>query len=122
MNTKERLLATHDFIDNEYLDKYVELIDLNKNTQAISKKTNKHHIIPAYYFRHFDFPVDNSEDNLVNLYYRDHMLAHMYLSGCTEGRNRYWKEIFEFNGRKYLIVSQWFECNRDRFDKWVKSL
>lgn len=40
----------------------------------------------------------------------------------SKGRSRYWKEIFEFNGRKYLIVSQWFEGNRDRFDRWVKSL
>lgn len=40
----------------------------------------------------------------------------------SNGRNRYWKEIFEFNGKKYLIVSQWCEVNRDRFDKWVKNL
>ena len=50
----------HHITCNIYLDKYVELIDSNKNTQAISKKTNKHHIIPAYYFRHFDLPVDKS--------------------------------------------------------------
>lgn len=40
----------------------------------------------------------------------------------SKGRSRYWKEVFEFNGKKYLIVSQWFEINRDRFDKWVNGL
>lgn len=40
----------------------------------------------------------------------------------SKGRNRYWKEIFEFNNKKYLIVSQWCEVNRERFDKWVNSL
>ena len=108
MNTKEKLLATHDFIDNEYLDKYVDLIDKNFSTDAVSKQTNKHHIIPAYYFRHFDLPVDNSEENLVNLYYRDHMLAHLYLSGCTEGRNRYWNlySIFMMSGQRYLAADE----------------
>lgn len=40
----------------------------------------------------------------------------------SKGRSRYWKEVFEFNGNKYLIVSQWFEINRDRFDKWINNL
>lgn len=108
MNTKEKLLATQDFIDNEYLDKYVDLIDKNFSTDAVSKQTNKHHIIPAYYFRHFDLPIDNSDENLVNLYYRDHMLAHLYLSGCTEGRNRYWNlySIFMMSGQRYLAADE----------------
>lgn len=40
----------------------------------------------------------------------------------SKGQNRYWKEFFEFNGKKYLIVSQWSEGNRERFDKWINSL
>lgn len=40
----------------------------------------------------------------------------------SKGNSRYWKEVFEFNGRNYLIVSQWQEANRDRFDKWLNSL
>lgn len=39
-----------------------------------------------------------------------------------KGRSRYWKEIFEFNGKKFLIVSQWFEGNRERFDRWINGL
>lgn len=35
---------------------------------------------------------------------------------------RYWKEIFEFNNKKFLITSQWFERNREEFDKWFQSL
>lgn len=40
----------------------------------------------------------------------------------SKGNSRYWKEVFEFNGKSYLIVSQWQEYNRNRFDKWLNSL
>lgn len=100
---KQKLLDTEEFVDNEYLIKYVDLITRNKNTLAQKRKTNSHHILPAYYFRHHNLPVDNSESNKVNLLYRDHMLAHLYLSGCTEGRNRYWNlySIFMMSGQRY---------------------
>ena len=105
MQLKERLLNTGDFVDNEYLDKYVELIQANRDTKAISCKTNSHHIVPSYYYRHHNLPVDNSLQNRVNLVYRDHMLAHLYLSGCTQGRDRYWNlySIFMMSGQRYLL-------------------
>lgn len=40
----------------------------------------------------------------------------------TKSNARYWKEVFEFNGKKYLIVSQWHEGNRERFENWRNSL
>lgn len=103
MNIKEKLLNTGDFIDNEYLDKYVELILNNTDTQFVPCTTNSHHIIPRYYYKHHKLSVDNSPQNRVNLLYRDHMLAHLYLSGCTEGRDRYWNlySIFMMSGQRY---------------------
>lgn len=35
---------------------------------------------------------------------------------------RYWKEIFEFNSEKFLVTSQWFETDREKFDKWIQTL
>lgn len=40
----------------------------------------------------------------------------------NKGNGRYWKEVFEFNGKFYLIVSQWQEFNRERFNKWLNTL
>ena len=39
-----------------------------------------------------------------------------------KNRNRYWKEVFAFNGKKFLITSQWFDYHRGRFDKWYNEL
>lgn len=38
------------------------------------------------------------------------------------GRGRYWKEPFRFNGKLYYITSQWYEYNRVKFDDWFNKL
>ncbi len=35
---------------------------------------------------------------------------------------RYWKEIFEFNGMKFLATSQWYERHREPFTRWITNL
>lgn len=35
---------------------------------------------------------------------------------------RYWKEIFEFGGQKFLATSQWYDRSRELFAKWLESL
>lgn len=79
---KEKLLNTGLFIDNEWLDKYTELI-LNNSVKAEKFKTQKHHILQEAYFLHYNLKVDNSEENLVDLLYKHHILAHYYLMKCT---------------------------------------
>lgn len=81
---KQRLLQLNIFEDNAYLDLYCNLIENNINTQNIKFKTNKHHIIPVYYFEYNNLNVDNSTENLVNLLYKDHILAHYYLAMCSK--------------------------------------
>ncbi len=39
-----------------------------------------------------------------------------------KGYNRYWKEVFEFNGHQYLVVSQWTKSNEERIKKWLDDL
>jgi hypothetical protein len=86
---KEKLLKTGVIDDNEYLDLYVELIENNKTTKKQKNKTQRHHIIPRCYYQMMNLDIDNSNDNLVNLLYKDHLLAHYYLSLCSVGRFHY---------------------------------
>lgn len=100
---KTKLLDTKLFIDNEWLDKYVNLV-LNSEVKQEKFKTQKHHILQVAYFTHYNLPIDNSEKNLINLLYKDHVLAHYYLMKCTTGwlkwanQSSFWQMI----GRKNI--------------------
>jgi hypothetical protein len=81
---KEALLATGQFLNNEWLDKYVALVEVNTATEPKAEQTfwssiQKHHIIPRCYYEHVGLPVNNSQDNLVSLTVNDHANAHYYL-------------------------------------------
>lgn len=81
---KYKLLNTGYFINNEYLDKYCNLIIENLETKIQPDNiTENHHILQVAYFKNLCLPIDNSKDNLVNLLYKDHVLAHQYLALCT---------------------------------------
>ena len=79
---KEKLLSLNIFENNQYLDAYIKLIEENKETKKEKYKTAIHHIIPKAYFKKMNLLIDNSEDNLVNLLHKDHVLAHYYLTQC----------------------------------------
>lgn len=83
-NFKQKLLDLDIVIDNSYLDAYVELINKNNGQMHEVYKTQKHHIVPRVYFRHFNLDIDNSADNIVNLYHKDHLLAHYFLAKCAK--------------------------------------
>lgn len=83
-NLKQKLLELGIVKDNEWLDKYVELIESNRETKAEKFKTQKHHIIPRSYYVHNKLDINNSEDNIVNLTYSSHILAHYYLWKCAK--------------------------------------
>lgn len=85
--TREKLLKLDIIDDNDYFDKYIQLIVDNKQTKKQKYKTQQHHIIPRCYYKHKKIEVDNSSNNLVNLLYRDHILAHYYLCLCVKDEN-----------------------------------
>ena len=89
MYSKDYLLSTGYFINNQYFDMYYDLLLSNVSTEFVPCETNSHHVLPRHYFVDNDLTIDSSDNNKVNLLYKDHMLAHMYMSACTEGRNRY---------------------------------
>ena len=35
---------------------------------------------------------------------------------------RYWKEIFDYSGKKFFITSQWFDWDREKFEKWIENI
>ena len=82
MKTKEQLLASKSFLDNEYLDKYLRLISQKALQERKKYSMQKHHIIPRAYYKYFNLKIDNSKENLVLLNYADHVLAHYYLTFC----------------------------------------
>lgn len=84
MDMKQKLLAINLVVDNEFLDAYCSLCTDNKETAAQKFKTQRHHIVPKYYFNKNKLQIDNSSENLVNLHYRDHILAHYYLALCAK--------------------------------------
>lgn len=100
---KTALLTTNIFIDNNYLDDYLNLMVNNQCAQAEPFRTQKHHIIPQCYFKYNNLDIDNSENNLVNLLYKDHILAHYYLCLCTQGVmfDKLVNAFFHLTNRKY---------------------
>lgn len=108
MISKDELLATGYFVENEYFDKYLELVESNKNTQEKKFRTNNHHILPYHYFINNGLQVDNSSKNIVTLQFKDHLLAHFYLSGCTKGRYKYWNlySIFLMSGHTFSLEDE----------------
>ncbi len=84
MNLREKLLSLDIFIENEYFDKYIDLVESNEHTLTQKYKTQRHHIIPRCYYTQNNLCVDNSSNNLVTLLFIDHVLAHCYLVQCLK--------------------------------------
>lgn len=84
MFSADKLMHLDAFVINEFFNLYCELIESNISTQSQRGVAQRHHIVPKYYFKRANLPVDNSSENIVNLEYKDHILAHYYLSLCSK--------------------------------------
>lgn len=98
MNTTEEsiklfLLKTDLFVENEYFQKYVKLLLDNVLLSPIKFKTEAHHAIPKFFFKINNLEIDNSKENIFNLYHKDHLLAHYYLSLCCSSNKYKFKAI-----------------------------
>ena len=91
-NVKSKLLEL-DYLDNEYLEKYLEILDVNLEIKKSRKSTQAHHAIPVSEYWMSNEPYNRNEalkraradktNFEVNLNYKDHLLAHAYLTLCT---------------------------------------
>ena len=70
---KSKLLATGYFINNSFLDQYIDLVT---NSLVNNCYSEYHHILQKQYFRLINMPIDNSAENLKLLSYADHCKAH----------------------------------------------
>lgn len=87
MTKQEQYNILHDenyFIQNKYLDEYISLIELNRDTKYINGMMQKHHIIQRKYFKIINQQIDNSLINIVNLTFCDHCIAHYLLYLCSK--------------------------------------
>ena len=100
MNIKNRLLELNLVIDNSYLDKYISIIESNKNTVWCRGKTHTHHIVPRSYYTKKHIKIDESESNKVVLSYKDHILSHYYLAMCSKEN---WFKIKNMWAVSYMI-------------------
>ena len=81
------------YIDNEWLDKCLEVIEANLETKKSKKSTQAHHAIPVNAYWTSNDPYDRKEalklakedevNFVVNLLYKDHLIIHSYLTLCT---------------------------------------
>ena len=90
---KENLLTTGIVKENEYLDKYCNLIVENAKTKYQVHKTQSHHIIPKYYCKVHCPSLIKDRTNKVNLLYKDHILAHYYLALCSANKTLVTKNV-----------------------------
>ena len=82
------------YIDNEWLDKYLEIIEANLETKWDMASTQAHHAIPVNDYWTSTEPYNRNEalklaradktNFEVHLLYKDHLLIHGYLTLCTD--------------------------------------
>lgn len=92
LNAKNKLLELG-YLDNEYLEKYLEILEANLETAKSRKSTQAHHAIPVNEYWTSNEPYKRTEalklarvdqaNFKVNLVYKDHLLAYAYLTLCT---------------------------------------
>lgn len=131
---KQKLLKTTYFIDNQYLNEYVELVT-TRGVSSSAFRTQTHHIIPKTYFKHMKLEVDNSEANLIELLYKDHVRAHLLLTKCSTGflkrnngyavryllsslmKKRYYKDLTEldYDHLQEIYENSLIEIEKDDF-------
>jgi hypothetical protein len=91
---KQKLVTTSHFVDNEYLDRYLNLVYDHEIDSA--HYSENHHVIPVALYKLNNEGCDRRKaekfakadpDNFeVLLLYRDHCLAHYLLYFCTTGK------------------------------------
>ena len=94
MDFKNYLLSLNIVEDNNYLTEYVNLLEANIATAYVSGKTECHHGIPVHVyqdiFKYKTYAIASNRANkdsnnlIVNLLYKDHVLAHYYLAMCSK--------------------------------------
>ena len=69
------------------------MMDIIQNPNPLNEKyTEKHHIIPRFIYRDKNIDIDNSDDNIINLSIKNHILIHYYAAKCCKSEYK-WKFV-----------------------------
>lgn len=98
---KSRLLSTSYFVDNGFLDKYVNLIYDNRLEKHEKRYSQCHHGFPKCVSKKLGESIDDSKENLFELKFSVHVLAHVYLSLCS---------IDDDIKRANVVAYKWMSC------------
>lgn len=119
-NAIKKLLLSYGYLDNIYLDKYLDIMFNNISTKK-DIGTQSHHIIPVInYWKSSEpynrqialkFAKQDTNNKEINLLYADHLLAHAYLTLCTDlntAQTKYIKqaELRHINASKTLKIKK----------------
>ena len=94
---KEKLLKTNYFIENDFLNKYCQLMFENIITNRIKYKTERHHFVPLSYYsilhkeknrKLLNMYSKEDKNLIINLSHFNHLLAHYYLCLCSKNNLR----------------------------------
>ena len=102
---KSKLLSTDRFFDNEFLQKYLDIV-VDCSVHHSQGETQNHHIIPQYIFVEDGIQIDNSDENIVTLSYKNHMIAHYYLARCCKNPDDIGKNALSI---RYLLKGKTLE-------------
>ena len=80
---KIELLSTGLFLDNGYLDMYVDLMNTGVNREY-HYDVQRHRILPTSYLQKIGITDYRAQNNRVVLTVQDHILAHILLGMCTK--------------------------------------
>ena len=80
---KKELLDTGQFIENEYLFKYLNHIQIKYDNDNDNYYKNKHHIIPYHILKLKGISITDKK-YLKTLSISDHIIAHYYLFKCSK--------------------------------------
>lgn len=109
---KTYLLSLGCFLDNEYLEEYLLLVE-QPSSFSETDYTEDHHIIPRSYYKSDYSKTASTEDialkdpynRLVKLSYSDHFYAHWLLYNCTTGKlkSSNAKAVLAMSGRADIL-------------------
>ena len=90
-----------DIDSNPYLKEMFKIINFRKQNKLSGKTySEKHHIIPRYWFKHHNMEVLNCKQNLVDLSFSEHVIVHILLKEYHQSR----QEIELMNAATRAIV------------------
>ena len=137
---KQKLLKTNYFVNNEYLDKYLDLVLTER--QINSAYYEKHHVIPVSLYKLINkcktklealAIADGDPDNYIKiLLYKDHVYSHYLLYFCTKGKLKHGmgESVFRMisiypklvnKTKKYIPTQKEFNELQKLFEKIVED-